>query len=509
MCKLAEAWETDKLGTGLIGCWLITVFSSFFGSCLLQIEVPGLGHLYLFRMILPVTAMLYILWVIKGRKPFWENVSMPEKWCWLLILCMLFYGALSLFWAIDFMFTFQRLFNLCFDLCFFFLMLRLCQNKKVFQYTLAVCGAAVLILCIMGIYEIFFGGIFNPEYDTFKRVFLFSHVYQYPMVTFGNTNDYAAALTFTCAIFLLFLGYHWSKLKPLHFRLLAVGFGLLYFLSVACSARLVIGTVYLLLIGLTVFLLIRDQKRLRISVDILLCIFCVQFASQYHYIVPPIQQYVDEIKEYHQQVNDPENSDQEQTVPSDKPQLVIGNPNKESLAETFYTVDEETGEKDISGRSNGMRILLILHAFRCFKESHFLGVGLGNTEMLAKEWEAVSNAQLINIHCFIARIIGDFGIFVLIPLVFIGFLLLKRVWQAVACGLKRKDKQLVSIGILFLFVLFAYPILSTISSDAQDILPMWIYLASIVLFAEQIRQDSATADEPQLEPTPVLSMKKG
>ena len=128
-----------------------------------------------------------------------------------------------------------------------------------------------------------------------------------------------------------------------------------------------------------------------------------------------------------------------------------------------------------------MRVLLILHAFRCFKDSHFLGVGLGNTEMLA----AQEDIGLTNIHCFVARLLGDYGIFVLLPLAAIAVLLLRSAFRAFFYGL-RHNRRILASGLMFFFVLLTYPILSTISSDAQDILPMWLYLGLVVLLGREL-----------------------
>lgn len=482
-----ENWKKDRLTTSLLTAWYITVFSSFFGSCLFSFRVPGIGQLYLFRLILPVTCVLYLVALLKKRRSLLKDVTVEEVICWILILSMLLYSVVSLFRAMNFSFTFARFFNLCFDLAFFFLVMRLCRDRNVLRNTLVISAVCILLLWLMGLYEIFNGGIFNPVYDDFKRLFLFERLCQYPVVTFGNTNDYAAALTFTAAILLLFVCYHWNRIQTRQCWMLIAAFGMLYFIAEASTARLVVFSIYILLMGFTAFLLVQNRRRLWIIAGCLLCVFCVQFVLQYRFIVPPIQTYLAEKRAYEDAMKD-----QPGTSFPDAPKLEIGDPNHESLKDTFYTEDKETGEKDLSARSNGMRVLLILHAFRCFKDSHFLGVGLGNTEMLA----AQEDIGLTNIHCFVARLLGDYGIFVLLPLAAIAVLLLRSAFRAFFYGL-RHNRRILASGLMFFFVLLTYPILSTISSDAQDILPMWLYLACIVCFADQLRQEitfGGTAD---------------
>lgn len=490
MKELSAAWKSDKLWGALAFCWLLTVASSFFGPYLLPVPVPLVGTLYPFRVLLPVTALLYLVWAIRRKDAFWRDVSALEKWCWVLIASMILYGAASLFRAIDLGWTFSRLFNLCFDLCFFFLMLRLCRNKQLFRATLLVCGVVLALLCLVGVYEIFFGGVFNDRYDDHLRIFLFTRLLQYPVGPYYNTNDYACAITFAGALLLLVAGWNWERLKPRHQWLLVTGFALLYFLAVCSTARLVIFSVYILLAGWAVFLLIRDRKRLWLIAVALAAILCVQFVSQYQYIVPPVQRYLEELREHKQQSA----STPEDTTPS-KPTLVIGDPNKESLSDEIFTVNEETGEKELQEESSGgVRVRLLLHAFGCFVESRGLGVGLGNTERLAFQRHVAGDYS--NIHCFVARILADYGVFVLVPLGAICVLLLKRVLAALLEGIRRKSRHLTAVSLLSLFVLAAYPLLSTISSDAQDILAMWIYLAGIVLFSDRLLQLSARSESP-------------
>ena len=129
MTTWVEQWKADKLRSILVLFWLATVFTSFMRDALFSVTVPLVGSLYPFRVLLPITAVLYLVWMIREKEPLFKGVPALEKWCYLLSVILLVYGAASLFWAIDVSWTFRRLFNLCFDLCFFLLMLRLCRNK--------------------------------------------------------------------------------------------------------------------------------------------------------------------------------------------------------------------------------------------------------------------------------------------------------------------------------------------------------------------------------------------
>ncbi|MCQ2421250.1 MAG: hypothetical protein MJ118_08945, partial [Clostridia bacterium] len=131
---------------------------------------------------------------------------------------------------------------------------------------------------------------------------------------------------------------------------------------------------------------------------------------------------------------------------------------------------------------------LLLHAWSCLIESHGLGVGLGNTETLAARrldisvWEG--NTQ-DSIHCFLARLAADYGVFALLPLCAIAFLLLKQVFFSLSAAIRRRDRRSIAYSLSLFAALLAFPIISTASSDAQDDLFMWFYLSMLVILSTE------------------------
>ena len=491
MNYLKEQWRQDKLRCALAICWLVTAAVSFFNAYLIPIKVPGIGTWYAFRAMLPLTAVLYVICAVREKRFFWKDSTTLEKWCYVFIAVMVLYGAASLPRALDVSWTFRRLFNLCFDLCFFFLMLRLCRQKGIRKLTLAVCFVMWVVVMLLGVYEVFNGGVVDPAYDDYKRFYVFNGLFQYPIVFSGNTNDYALLLTFFYGIFLLVRQeYHipgWATVL-----LTAVT----YFLLESTNGRLCILSFIILLIAQLLCTLLQHRKAARkTAAGMLLCVCCIQFCTQYRYIIPPIQTYVQQKAEYTQAIREAEKKagqekeQPEAETPIEQPKLQLGDPQKESLDEQFFETDAATGEKALREEgSAGVRAHLLLHAWDCFLESHGLGVGLGNTETLAAQRGIVpswADKPQNSIHCFIARIIADYGIFILLPLCAIAFLLLKRIFMSLSAAWRRKDGQAAAGTLLFFAMLLTYPIVSTASSDAQDDIAMWFYLAMMVLYAVQ------------------------
>ena len=485
--------KKDRLYGVMAVCWLVTVASSFFNSYLLPVTLPGVGTWFLFRTALPVTAALYVVWAARNKTLFRRSGSAVETWCLVLAGILLVYGALSLPRAINMGWTFRRLMNLCFDLCFFLLMLRLCRDRKLLRLTLLVCGVLWAVLMVLGIYEVFCGGIVNNMYDEEfgQRFSWFFSWHQYPVVFDANTNDYAMTLTFFYGILAL-LGC--KEGSPVG-RLLVPVTAVTYFLLLAASSRLCLLAFWMIVAVQLLCALLRRSGR-RTMACMLACILCIQLCSQYRYTVYPIINYV------------------KAELAGEAPSLELGDPRSRPLRDQFLETDEATGEVVLrNDASAGVRTILLLHAIGCFRDSHGLGIGLGNTEMLSKERALVKNGELWPIHCFLARLMGDYGLFAVVPLCVIAWLLLKRALAALWTALRKKRWAEVSFPLLYLAALAAYPVISTASADAQDSIPMWIYLALLVLLSRELpdsRKENAGADAGEEEVhAPVLSHCSG
>ncbi len=447
--------------------WLVTVASSFLGSDLFGIAFPGIGQLYPFRFFLPITGFVFVIWLIRERIHPWKSAGVPEKACYIFIILLLVHSAVSLAFAIDFLFSFQRFFNLFFDLFFFFLALRLCQDRDLLKKTINVVTISLLLLCIAGCYEIFFGAIYNHAYDQLQRVYLFYGIFQYPVVLSSNTNDYAAILTFSVAAVLI----HWAKEYLQGKKNLWIPLGLypLCFFVVFCTTcRLAVLSMWILFVGLVLFFLFSAPKKIWIPVIILGLLLGVNFINRYHYVMPALSSYVQGI------IN---GSDY-------KPNLEIVDPDSITLKEEIWGVNEDGSIVLNQTNSGGIRVGLLIHSLNCLKKSWGMGVGLGNTEQLAKSSIALENGGIWSIHCFLARMLGDFGIWFLAPFIFVVFLLLKRIVLSVSCSIRTKNKNIIGYSLFYFFALVIYPIVSTSSSDTQDIWAMWLYLGLIVVLGD-------------------------
>lgn len=479
MKTLINEWRSDKLKTTVTVFWLLTVFFCFFGSTVLLVKLPGLPALYPFRVLLPVTTLLHLVWLIREKRNPWKIADFTQRTAYILCAVLLVYSTLSLTRAIDFEFTFTLWITLCFDLVFFALMIDLCSDKKRFVATVRCALITLLIHMVMGGIEIVEGGFFNTKFD--EVFFFFGVPFASPSVSTGNPNDYAMMLVFMLALMLLYWAWHGypGKKNWIPVLLIAPVYGLIF----TTLGRLCTLSFWILMVPFALYTLTSKERILRVLVPTVVLLSIIITFLSYGSSIPVGQTKL-------QQKPVPVSAEIE--IPDlDLP--LAEDPEGATVKSTAATsealeqkaqIDEILADMDSSG---AVRLKLLLHALRCFIDSKGMGVGLGNTAQLAKT-TAESRGGVWGIHCFLARMAADFGIFFLIPLLLIAFKMLQFGIAFTLREIKKRNWENAMTGALYLASVLIYPIASTAPGDAQNVLPMWLFMGSIVLFPVHVRQ---------------------
>lgn len=463
MNRILNQWRSDKLKTALDISWLLTVFFCFFGSSILVVKLPHLPALYPFRVLVPLTTVLYMAWAIREKRNPWKAGTFLQRVSYVLCAILMVYSTLSLFWAIDISFSAPIWITLCFDLVFFALSLELCSDRQVFSDTVKCSVAALLILFVMGIREVFWGGIFSPRYN---HIFTwFGQHYTSPAVTTGNPNDYAMMLVFTLALILLY--WAWAGYAEKHNWIpvaLAVS---VYFLIYTTLGRLCMFSFWILMAAFVLRLLASKKQVRRLLIPLAVLMGIVIGLTTYGNL------YTKKL-----------------SLSMPDSQLVVET--EPSLKDEIFVVDEQTGETQLNlALSGGIRVQLLIRAGECFVRSRGMGVGIGNTAQYAK-LDADSRGGIWGIHCFLARMSADFGVWFLIPLLVIAFKMVQEGLAHTLQEMKKRNWQGVTTGAVYLAAVLIYPIASTASGDAQNSLPMWLFMGIIVLFPAFMRETKET-----------------
>ncbi len=490
--KIISYLKYMNMEKGLEILFQIMIFSSFWGPVLLAVTVPGIGEIFLFRIALAAVCCFYIYYIINKKTNPFKARTRIEYVIFLILGIMLLYGGISLVRAIDFGYTFRRLFNLGFDLMFLLMIILYIDNQRKVRITMVNCIINVLLLQFMGVYETFFGGVFYDTYDNFLRVPFFNRLLQPPTVSYGNTNDYITSILFCLPFIIIFLIYQINnskniKTKRIFSSILIINLSLTYFLANAARAQLGQLAWFIIFLGFAAYILVSQRKQYKLAVMIFVCFLFVSFTENYLILRATTlnaintMKYERELKSIEKKVasGDAEAAEAIKSVPT--PKLVtVPKSNELSIKDQFVAKNEETGKTVLNmNASGGGRLMLIKFAGDTFIDSYGMGVGLGNTEQRAKVIAEEQLGGLWAIHCFPARIIADMGIFLLFPVLIAIFLLLKSIIYILK---DRQKPKLMNMVMFFIILsLLCFPILSTIPSDAQDTLGMWLCLGGIII----------------------------
>jgi len=462
----------------------IMILSSFWGAVLLPITVPGIGEIFLFRVALLLFFCFYLYDIIKKKQNPLKGCTKIEKIVFILVAIIVLYGIISLVRSIDFIFTFKKLFNLCFDLLFLISIILYINNRRKVNITMFNCLINVLLLQFMGIYEIFMGGIFSTHNNIYQRFPFFDlRLLQPPIVSFVNENDYTSTLLFCVPFLVMFLLYHYQNTnkKEYKFLLLSILVFIIsssYFIVKVSSSRLVMLAFSFTLIGIVLFSILFQRKLFKMVLICFLCITFVFLMENYTVIRVKTINYINTVK-YEIELRNNDKDEVKKPVILEIPTLP--SKNNVSIIDQFIQVDENTNEVTVnSDTSAGVRVKLMMFAMKTFLDSKGLGVGLGNTEQLAKVVADEQLGGLWSLHCFPIRLIADMGIFILFPVTILMLMILKNFFSIISKYYK-KGLRNKSIIVFTIISILCFPFLVTSSSDAQDLLGMWLYIAGIII----------------------------
>ncbi len=448
--------------------WLITLVSSFFGILIFPVTIGNLGTFYLFRIALLTTSALFFAKAIFNKFSFVRDKSKLIKSVYILFVCMICYSIYSVFIALNFSFTLSRVMNLFFDILFCFLAIYFIPQN--FKLNIKIITVSLITLQLLGVYETIFGGIVNNLYDGMSRYSFFRILLlQQPVVSFGNTNDFNSATAMITIIITWILIYYSDRLTKVEqnkSNIIIITINSLMFYLASCGLSTL--TKYAMLIQLSLILIyaiVINREFLMIAITILLL-----FA--FTHLMPTAQKYLIGIENNINLIISMFDENHEYEV-KETPK-VYGE--EVTLSQQF--------DEDATG---GVRLTLIKYGVDTIISSNFLGAGLGNTEIMAADAgviEAWADREAISLHCFPIRILADMGVFILFPALVVFMLVLQNAYNAITKSERKKQaKYTLIIGTIAVFT--TYICLSTASSDAQDLLPMWLFFALVVQLSDK------------------------
>lgn len=459
----------------LLICWYLTVFSAPFGDCLLRVELPVGGHFFLFRGMILLTCFVYLIYLIHQRENPLRGLSQPEKCFVLLAVCMLVYGLASVAWASSIGAWFSKFFTMCQMFALVFLFLKLCREQKVLHNTMGIMGVTVLITALGGLAEMWHGPFFDTPYRDYSYVF-FNKAFYAPIFSYYNPNGLSAYLLFTLECLYLYMARYWQASAAAKDRrllwALSAGMCLTVFLCCADGGRLSLLSIPIFLLGLAIWLLLRYKKGLWVFAAFALTLSFIYVGENYPQVKYRVEQAAVAIQQHFGASDDV----------SQQPELPA--PPEKNLHGTLYTFTPSVTETDAYeslSHSDGVRVTLLKDCIQMIRESHGLGIGLGNVESRLREMD--NSDGIYAAHCFVIEVLAEFGIFAFLPLLALGLSILLTLWRETSASVRTGEKKRLAMPLLLFFTLLTYPLLSTANSSSWGIQAMWLYLAAVMLCA--------------------------
>lgn len=497
---------------------LFCLFQLVLASSVWGLAEPRIGSaVTTFRVSLLLFAMLYIFWAFRSHSNPFQGFS-ACRWSLLAILAfMAGYGAVTLlFLTPDRSYTFSRLTNLGFDILLCIAVLFYLRSR---QFWTSVVRNLAMILAgqmAIGFYECFAGSIYTDTHiKAFGIDFFGLYMLRLPSGTFYNTNDYCATLFFLAMPVLVHLlhGVISGKRRGASLAAITLIFCMQWFLCSCGGAILVqIGVFLFFLVAATFLVIWIKQQRyfgalMAVALPILFAVII--------YIAPAIK--LSNNTALHPPVYLPSSvssqivsgsSASSKAITSSKSSTTgssqaHANPSKAATGKKASTATSSqsaskfssTNRNDFSGLGVGSQAVMSYTTF-CRKTllkfamqtfaSHPLGVGLGNTQLLAGPAVFIHIGNINKLHCYIAECLADFGVgFLLLGLVFI-FFLIKASYFSMRNIRLEGHRYFYIYPLLILVSMASAVFLSTAPSCAQDLTAMWIYLAFLAIAADSL-----------------------
>lgn len=480
--------EGDRLERLLLVCWYVTIASAPFGSYLLRIQLPVLGHFFLFRGAILVTCFVYLIYLIRRRENPFSGLSKVE-WAFIgFAACLILYGAASALWTVSLSAWFSKFFILCQMLALVFLFLKLCASPGVMKNTMLLMAASTLVCALAALVETFRGPLISDSLYNYHVYVFFNKGFYHPVFTFGNPNDTCGYMFFTLVVLFLCIIGRWDRWDEKMRRKTLWGFAaalvLLFFLSCVCQGRLIILALVLLAAGLFVWLTMRYRRGLSIFLLFAAFIAFVYVGENYNQVKYGVETKIEQIQSLFNR------------EPGDKEPVPDRTPPRRNEHAALYTIAPSITGKSANetiAESDGLRLMMLKNGVTMLLESKGLGIGLGNAELRVAEFQ--NTGGLTAMHCYLMELFAEFGVFAIVPLLVLVFFIFKSWWAVFYPALKRREASPCADILFMLFTAAAFLLASTASASSRGMTAMWLYLAFIVLRSGELERRPALSGE--------------
>ena len=400
-----------------------TIISSMIGAGIISINMGGF-QLSLFRGLIVLLSLVSILEILLRNKKIPIKIREDNKYSIKFMFIWLSYAFFSLAWVKDYNGWLKAIYFIALGFLSILILKKYLRNKKDILTSFRVIFPMIVFHNLLGWYEVITG---NYLFLLDNRVIKYLK-YNYPVSTFGNTNDYAVFMMFSFFVLYICL-INSSKFitKFIYMSAMVSSIGLL--LSTGSRAVL-LG----LIIGLLVLAIysIQRKKTRRIVLSLLLSLFFV----------------------------------------------ILLNPN--ILLDLFSNIDNMLSF-DFSQQSGSefVRINLIRNGFDFLISTFGFGTGAGNIEYWMANFGTYNTGGVLNIHNWWMEILVGYGLIIFILYITFYTKLFASMHKKFKSANNRTDMT-ISLGIMS--IMSGYIVASISSSSNMSSEWLWVFWAIAIAY---------------------------
>jgi teichuronic acid biosynthesis protein TuaE len=405
--------DTNKLLTGVM---YLLVMTTFLNQSVLSIHI-GFFSLFLYRLVLILAVIIFFACYRKEKNPFqyWNQVNVKRVLIFLLL--WLAYGFISLLWAKSLMDGFKYMVLMGTGVLFVFLAVFSFKTFARLIWFYGIWMFMTFILLVIGLMN-HFAHIQLPSSTLYGGP---EYKLSYPTAVFFNQNDFATFLSISF-FFYFFAAKNsrsvWLKTFALLLALLSV-----YMIYLTESRASLLG----IMVGIIVYLFMLLPASIK-KVTVIICSVTAVVCS---------------------------------VVFFNKFTVLIG---------SFFNPGNQVS-------SNIVRLNLLKNAFHFVLETFGFGVGAGNIPFYLKNEAIYETNHVVEVHNWLAEIMGNFGIFVFLGYLTAYIYLFYSLYRAYKTKENWKQKGVIEACMMGLI---SFLVSSISPSSVSNLYFHWVFLGFVI-----------------------------
>ncbi|WP_310359284.1 teichuronic acid biosynthesis protein TuaE [Neobacillus drentensis] len=396
----------------------LLVMTTFLNQSVLNIHV-GSFSLFLYRLVLIVAVILFFFHVMRERNlpQFWDQANV--KGVLLFLLFWMTYGAVSLLWAKSVIEGMKSLILLGMGISFVFLAVFTFRKMNHLFLFYGIWMFMTVILMVIGLLN-HFVHIQLPTSTLYGGP---EYKLSYPTSVFFNQNDFATFLTISLFFFLSITRN--SKQVFLKTACLFLAIICVYLIYMTDSRASLLGVMIGLIVYVFILLPVYFKRMAAIIGSTIFLLGVIVFFGKF---------------------------------------VIFFN------GLTFYSSNELLP-------SNVVRLNLLKNTLHFSLETFGFGVGAGNISVYLKNESIYATNQVTEVHNWLAEIMGNFGIFILLGYLTMYAYLFIKLFKLYKTRSNRNQKGLLEACMMGLI---GFAVSSISPSSVSNLFFHWVFLAFVI-----------------------------